>query len=602
MAVALALLAAGVGFSASYLGLCEEAVKRLKEGKPLWALSFLSMARERNPTHPLSWSLSGAAWALAGRWEEAARHVARAKKLSPSDPLARFVEGLLRLRAGEVEAAARALRVLLEGKKLGSRPLAFLALVLLLSGNVEGARRAAEEATSGEGKPLAEAVLAWVLARSGDWEGAVRKAQEALKAKRRPREGVLKLVLDTTPSGEPAPGWDMERGRKEVAFLAEPAPLPPPKRLDLPEGLRIAPVQPDGSLKGEVTISGVPPGVADASFVCIKIDGETVYLSNTPPFEFVWDTRLSEDGLHKVSFISLGKDGSVVGEASAEVVVRNRPEPPPDPAKVAELEGVAIRLLASKVKVDCEGALRKLIVLGLSKIGHKAKGSGGRKESRAKGPSPVSRSRGEEGVENRPRPPLPPAKPPRKPRVVLIFDDGPHPKATLAILDILDKFQIRATFFLTGSAVRRYPELAREIVRRGHEVGGHGYTGRRLHILPDWEVEAEVRSTIKAIREVCGVEIRLFRPPGERMSGVVRKVLKAHNLEVVGHDIEDWPYRLLPPEEAARRILGRVSEGKIILLHNGPHVPVALIEGVVRGLVQMGYKPVGVTEFRQGRP
>lgn len=641
MTTILFLLSAGGALPASYMGLCEEAVKHLEAGRPLWAVSLLSAAKERRPEEPLAWALSAASWALAGKWEEASQHASRAISFSSSEPLAKFIEGLVRLKGGDFKGAEGAFEASWRKLPLKGRPLVLKALAHLLAGHTEKAFNVLKEAALEGENPQAKAVLAWALAKRGDWREAVEAAREAVDSEEaKLAEGKTESTqfdLTLRPSlslKDLQPGWEIERGKKAVEALRRPSPLPLPKRLSLPEGLRIAPIQRDGTVQGRVSISGTPPPSSNrkTSFVAIKIDREVVYLSNSPPFEFLWDTRLAEDGKYKISFVSFARDGSLVGELTAEVEVRNQTEGPLDPEKVADLERAAIGALCSKAGFD-RGALRELVVVGLRNLGQpeealreaKALLSDRRKvspwlrelaEKLEEEVERLKRKRKEEEIFQMTAVFTPsqnsrlvyPSKPKQqfetlgKLKVILIFDDGPYPKTTPAILDILDRYRIKATFFLTGSAVKRYPQLAREITRRGHEVGGHGYTGRRLHTFPDWEVEAEVTNTMKIIREVCGVDIRLFRPPGERMNETVREVIESKGLKIVPHDVGDWPYRNLPPRKAASKILGQVSEGKIVLLHNGPHVPVSLIEEVVKGLLHMGYQPVSVLEFERGRP
>jgi peptidoglycan/xylan/chitin deacetylase (PgdA/CDA1 family) len=103
--------------------------------------------------------------------------------------------------------------------------------------------------------------------------------------------------------------------------------------------------------------------------------------------------------------------------------------------------------------------------------------------------------------------------------VALTFDDGPHPESTPAILDGLDRLGWRATFFLLGSMVRRYPALATEVVGRGHEVGVHG-DGHVSHLRrPPAAVRDDVERGRDAIAEATGDAPRWFRPPYGTLSG-----------------------------------------------------------------------------------
>lgn len=96
---------------------------------------------------------------------------------------------------------------------------------------------------------------------------------------------------------------------------------------------------------------------------------------------------------------------------------------------------------------------------------------------------------------------------------MLTFDDGPHPEGTPAILDVLEHRGARATFFLVGEQVERYPSLVREISGAGHGVAVHGYRHRNQMRLTPRQLAADLRRGTQVIGEVCGRRPVLYRPP-----------------------------------------------------------------------------------------
>jgi len=102
--------------------------------------------------------------------------------------------------------------------------------------------------------------------------------------------------------------------------------------------------------------------------------------------------------------------------------------------------------------------------------------------------------------------------------VSLTFDDGPDPVYTPAILEVLARYDAKATFFMIGSNVERYPDLAREVVRQGHAVGGHTYNHKVIVTLPRPELADELACCRRAILNATGVDTRLFRPPRGQVS------------------------------------------------------------------------------------
>lgn len=158
--------------------------------------------------------------------------------------------------------------------------------------------------------------------------------------------------------------------------------------------------------------------------------------------------------------------------------------------------------------------------------------------------------------------------------VYLTFDDGPVPEVTPQVLDILDSFGIKATFFWVGENLLKYPHLAQEVVQRGHRIGNHTY-----HHISGWSVSAEkyIDNILKA-ESIIGQTIqgyfgehtkRLFRPPYGRMRREVYEWLKARGYTVVLWDLVTHDYnRRYTPEEIERICMRYVRDGSIILMHD----------------------------------
>ncbi|MFZ4766186.1 MAG: polysaccharide deacetylase family protein [Roseimicrobium sp.] len=98
-------------------------------------------------------------------------------------------------------------------------------------------------------------------------------------------------------------------------------------------------------------------------------------------------------------------------------------------------------------------------------------------------------------------------------RFHLTFDDGPHPKHTPLILDWLKEHHLRATFFLVGEKVGRYPALVQRIVAEGHHVGNHTWSHPKLTVMSDAAVRDQIKRTHDAIVKACGQAPTVFRPP-----------------------------------------------------------------------------------------
>lgn len=157
----------------------------------------------------------------------------------------------------------------------------------------------------------------------------------------------------------------------------------------------------------------------------------------------------------------------------------------------------------------------------------------------------------------------------RRRRVALTFDDGPHGETTPAILEALAAAQVRATFFLVGSAAERRPDLVRRIVAEGHAVGNHTQRHRILPFRTVRQLEDEVGTCQRALAGL-GAPVRLFRPPHGFKPVGLHRILARHGLRLVAWQgaIRDTD---APGVEAiVERAVRLAADGRILLLHDSP--------------------------------
>ena len=157
--------------------------------------------------------------------------------------------------------------------------------------------------------------------------------------------------------------------------------------------------------------------------------------------------------------------------------------------------------------------------------------------------------------------------------VALTFDDGPDPRYTLPILDILARYQVKATFFLIGRGIISYPEQAREVVRRGHALGNHTFTHRRLVGCTPTVVAAELTRCRRAMQAIMGVTPRFMRPPFGEYDPISYLTARALGYAIANWSAsgEDWQGD--SAQVVAGRILADIQAGHIILLHDGWEPP-----------------------------
>lgn len=187
--------------------------------------------------------------------------------------------------------------------------------------------------------------------------------------------------------------------------------------------------------------------------------------------------------------------------------------------------------------------------------------------------------------------------------IALTFDDGPSP-STPALLDILAEHDVQATFFQCGMHVRRLPDIARDVVDAGHEVGNHTDTHARLWLRSREFIECEIAQAQHAIENAAGVRPSLFRAPyGVRWWGLSESQARHDLMGVMWTALaRDWR---LPADAIAARLLDAAENGAIFCLHDGreraaaPDISNTLraVRTLIPHLLDRGYQLCTVSEL-----
>lgn len=155
-------------------------------------------------------------------------------------------------------------------------------------------------------------------------------------------------------------------------------------------------------------------------------------------------------------------------------------------------------------------------------------------------------------------------------KVALTFDDGPDPRFTNQILDVLNEFNVPATFFVMGARAEVYPDIVRRAVDEGHIIGNHTYWHPNLVEEADIGIlEAEVNRTEDTLATIIGYRTKLFRPPYGFLYNELVEKLAEMDYTIVNWSVDTLDWRELPPEDIAYNIFSNVHPGAIILMHDG---------------------------------
>jgi len=191
-----------------------------------------------------------------------------------------------------------------------------------------------------------------------------------------------------------------------------------------------------------------------------------------------------------------------------------------------------------------------------------------------------------------------------RPMVALTFDDGPDPKTTPKLLDLLAAYRIPSTFFVTGRRAVLYPHLIRDIVARGHEIGNHSFHHNHFQIF--WRpglLDHEITATRRALRSL-GVDTLAFRPPVGITTPAMGQVLAAHGLYAINFSCRAFDRGNRRIKRLSATVLKRIKPDDIVLLHDSApdgHAQVngwlVEVEKILQGLSEKGLTAVPLSRL-----
>jgi peptidoglycan/xylan/chitin deacetylase (PgdA/CDA1 family) len=189
---------------------------------------------------------------------------------------------------------------------------------------------------------------------------------------------------------------------------------------------------------------------------------------------------------------------------------------------------------------------------------------------------------------------------PNRPEIALTFDDGPAPTYTAEILSILQRYQVPATFFLLGSHVQTYPDLARAEVADGYVVGDHTWSHPNLTQLSASQITQQLASARQTILQVTGVRTTLFRPPGGSYNRQVLISAASLQLTTILWSIDPRDWSRPGTSVILNVVLANARNGSIILLHDGGgdrSQTVAALPTIIESLLDRGFSFVTISQM-----
>ncbi|WMM26512.1 polysaccharide deacetylase family protein [Tissierella sp. MB52-C2] len=187
--------------------------------------------------------------------------------------------------------------------------------------------------------------------------------------------------------------------------------------------------------------------------------------------------------------------------------------------------------------------------------------------------------------------------------IALTFDDGPHPQYTPEILDLLDQYNIKATFFVLGQFAEKYPDIIKRQAEEGHEIGNHTYSHINIKKASTQTFKEEFDKTQSIIFSLTGAKSKVFRPPYGLYNENTMKIISDESCDIVlwssRQDSKDWSNPSV--DKIVSNTISNIENGDIVLFHDYIYYEtsntVEALKLILPELINKGYKFVTISEL-----
>lgn len=186
-----------------------------------------------------------------------------------------------------------------------------------------------------------------------------------------------------------------------------------------------------------------------------------------------------------------------------------------------------------------------------------------------------------------------------KKQVALSFDAAWGADDMIKILDLLDKYNIKVTFFMTGGWVESFPDMVKEIAARGHDLGNHSENHKQMSRISRKEQQTEIMNAHNRVKELTGVDMQLFRPPYGDYNNELIKTAYQCGYYPIQWSVDSLDWKDYGVKNIVTTVLDNkdLTNGSIILMHNGAKYTADALEQVITGLQEKGYEIVPVSQL-----
>ncbi|MFJ7838914.1 polysaccharide deacetylase family protein [Lysinibacillus sphaericus] len=181
--------------------------------------------------------------------------------------------------------------------------------------------------------------------------------------------------------------------------------------------------------------------------------------------------------------------------------------------------------------------------------------------------------------------------------IALTFDDGPSVKVTPRVLQTLAQHEAKATFFMLGSRVEMYPNIAAQVVAEGHEIANHTFSHPNLKKLTHNEMTEEINKTNKIIEAATGVTPTLFRPPYGIYNQDILNYTASENYTTIMWSVDSLDWKSRNPAAIKNEILNNIANKSVVLMHDIHTATAEALPEILMALKKEGYEFVTVSEL-----
>lgn len=184
-----------------------------------------------------------------------------------------------------------------------------------------------------------------------------------------------------------------------------------------------------------------------------------------------------------------------------------------------------------------------------------------------------------------------------KKQVALSFDAAWGNEQTENLLNTLDKYKVKTTFFLVGDWVKNFPDSVKEIAKRGHDIGNHSDTHPHMTQMSSSDMVSQIQSCNDKVKELTGKAPTLFRAPYGDYNNDVVKSVNGCNMYCVQWDVDSLDWKDPSAEQITKNITGKIKNGSIILMHNGAKNTPEALPMVIEAIKSEGYEIVPISQI-----